>query len=488
MPTRARTSSGARPDVEAVDRRLALGRLDQRGQQPHGRGLAGAVRPEQPEHLATADLEVHPADRPGRAESAAETGRPDHDGSGTLTRQVCPMPDGGAARLRQLTHDACLDDARTDRAGPAPDAQRAARRSARARRPLALPAARRIRGSRWPPTGAKPRSPACGRCRGPGTGPTTPTSRCPSTACRRRSRRVNPTGVYERDFEIPAAWSGRRVVLHVGAAESVLLVDLNGEEIGVGKDAHLASEFDLTDRLRRGLEHAPPDRGQVVRRDLHRGPGSVVARRHQPAGVPVRDRSRPPGRDQGDRRAGRRPRDGHARAHRRGRLRRRRAGAWLDDRGEPAATGASGDRRAAARRRPRLAHRPGREGPPPPPHRPAARCPTRERAEAWPALDRRLEPPLAGEVRLRLEVPSVAAWSAERPSALRPDRAAPIAGRGARRGSDAPDRLPAGRDRRARPADQRRAGPPAWRQPARLRPAHRSGRLARSRCGPTSSR
>ncbi len=63
---------------------------------------------------------------------------------------------------------------------------------------------------------------------------------------------VNPTGVYEREFDIPEAWLGRRIVLHVGAAESVLIVTLNGEEIGVGKDSHLASEFDLTGRLRSG--------------------------------------------------------------------------------------------------------------------------------------------------------------------------------------------------------------------------------------------
>ncbi len=64
---------------------------------------------------------------------------------------------------------------------------------------------------------------------------------------------LNPTGVYEREFEVPAAWlePGRRVILHVGAAESVLIVALDGAEIGVGKDSHLASEFDLT-----GLVHA----------------------------------------------------------------------------------------------------------------------------------------------------------------------------------------------------------------------------------------
>jgi beta-galactosidase len=33
---------------------------------------------------------------------------------------------------------------------------------------------------------------------------------------------ANPTGVYEREIEIPAGWADRRIVLHVGAAESVL--------------------------------------------------------------------------------------------------------------------------------------------------------------------------------------------------------------------------------------------------------------------------
>src|SRR5258705_6300132 len=63
---------------------------------------------------------------------------------------------------------------------------------------------------------------------------------------------LNPTGVYLRDFEVPAGWTGRRIVLHVGAAESVLIVELNGQPIGVGKDSHLASEFDLTEQLRPG--------------------------------------------------------------------------------------------------------------------------------------------------------------------------------------------------------------------------------------------
>ncbi len=63
---------------------------------------------------------------------------------------------------------------------------------------------------------------------------------------------INPTGVYERDFELPPGWDGRRVVLHVGAAESVLVAELNGVQVGIGKDSHLASEFDVTPHLRPG--------------------------------------------------------------------------------------------------------------------------------------------------------------------------------------------------------------------------------------------
>lgn len=62
----------------------------------------------------------------------------------------------------------------------------------------------------------------------------------------------NPTGIYEREFELPPAWSGRRIVLHVGAAESVVVATLNGHEVGLSKDSHLAAEWEVTDHLRPG--------------------------------------------------------------------------------------------------------------------------------------------------------------------------------------------------------------------------------------------
>jgi len=63
---------------------------------------------------------------------------------------------------------------------------------------------------------------------------------------------ANPTGVYEREVTIPAGWQDQRIVLHVGAAESVLLASVNGADVGLGKDSHLASEFDITDVVRPG--------------------------------------------------------------------------------------------------------------------------------------------------------------------------------------------------------------------------------------------
>ncbi len=56
----------------------------------------------------------------------------------------------------------------------------------------------------------------------------------------------NPTGVYRTTFRLPEKWRNRRIVIHIGGAESYLEVYLNGKLIGMGKDTRLPSEFDLT--------------------------------------------------------------------------------------------------------------------------------------------------------------------------------------------------------------------------------------------------
>ena len=56
----------------------------------------------------------------------------------------------------------------------------------------------------------------------------------------------NPTGCYRTVLDLPQSWTGRRVVLHFGGAESVLYVYVNGHAVGLSKDSRLPSEFDIT--------------------------------------------------------------------------------------------------------------------------------------------------------------------------------------------------------------------------------------------------
>lgn len=56
----------------------------------------------------------------------------------------------------------------------------------------------------------------------------------------------NPTGLYRTRVTIPADWDGRRIVLQVGGAESVLYVWVNAQPVGMGKDSRLPQDFDIT--------------------------------------------------------------------------------------------------------------------------------------------------------------------------------------------------------------------------------------------------
>jgi beta-galactosidase len=63
---------------------------------------------------------------------------------------------------------------------------------------------------------------------------------------------LNPTGIYERDFDIPASWAKKRIVLHLGGYESVAVIYVNGTAAGLTKDSRLAAEFDITGLIKRG--------------------------------------------------------------------------------------------------------------------------------------------------------------------------------------------------------------------------------------------
>lgn len=60
----------------------------------------------------------------------------------------------------------------------------------------------------------------------------------------------NPTGIYRRTFTVPDTWRGRRIILHFGGCEGALYVYLNGQPIGLNKDAHTTTEFDVSAAVR----------------------------------------------------------------------------------------------------------------------------------------------------------------------------------------------------------------------------------------------
>ena len=114
-------------------------------------------------------------------------------------------------------------------------------------------------------------------------------------AVRRRGRRTcpseNPTGVYRRAFSVPprlaqapggAPFRWRRG----GAARARERTAASGSS----KDARTPAEFDVTGaRAPRRAERARRRRRPLVRRELHRGSGSVVARRDLTRRATARD-------------------------------------------------------------------------------------------------------------------------------------------------------------------------------------------------------
>lgn len=65
-------------------------------------------------------------------------------------------------------------------------------------------------------------------------------------------RNGNPVGSYRREFDIPAAWKGRRVFLHFDGVLSAFYVWVNGKKAGYSQDSFTSHEFDITEHLTRG--------------------------------------------------------------------------------------------------------------------------------------------------------------------------------------------------------------------------------------------
>jgi beta-galactosidase len=60
----------------------------------------------------------------------------------------------------------------------------------------------------------------------------------------------NETGIYRRSFTVPRGWRSRPVILHFGGSEGALYVLVNGNPVGIAKDARTPAEFDISGLVR----------------------------------------------------------------------------------------------------------------------------------------------------------------------------------------------------------------------------------------------
>jgi beta-galactosidase len=65
----------------------------------------------------------------------------------------------------------------------------------------------------------------------------------------------NETGIYRCAFTVPRGWRSRPVVLEFGGSEGMLCVLVNGEPVGIAKDARTPAAFDISDVV----DHAEPN-------------------------------------------------------------------------------------------------------------------------------------------------------------------------------------------------------------------------------------
>ena len=62
----------------------------------------------------------------------------------------------------------------------------------------------------------------------------------------------NPTGCYRHEFDIPAEWEGRRIILHFESGLAAMHIWVNGEKVGYSEGTKCAVEFDITPYAKQG--------------------------------------------------------------------------------------------------------------------------------------------------------------------------------------------------------------------------------------------
>ncbi len=65
-------------------------------------------------------------------------------------------------------------------------------------------------------------------------------------------RNFNPTGTYRKEFDIPASWQGKELILSSDGTKGAAFFYLNGEFLGMTKDSKLPARFNITKLAKTG--------------------------------------------------------------------------------------------------------------------------------------------------------------------------------------------------------------------------------------------
>ncbi len=56
----------------------------------------------------------------------------------------------------------------------------------------------------------------------------------------------NPVGSFRREFEVPADWKNKQLILHFAGVSSAMFVWVNGQKVGYSEDSRLPADFNIT--------------------------------------------------------------------------------------------------------------------------------------------------------------------------------------------------------------------------------------------------
>ena len=59
----------------------------------------------------------------------------------------------------------------------------------------------------------------------------------------------NPVGSFRREFNVPAEWQNKQIILHFAGVSSAMFVWVNGQKVGYSEDSRLPADFDITNYL-----------------------------------------------------------------------------------------------------------------------------------------------------------------------------------------------------------------------------------------------